>query len=77
MFLFSCRNLIGIHIRTHLYSQLYQAIENMPIHIFFRNQFWLIFVFYNSIIHNHILYIILNYVYSNKKSTADTVLSIV
>jgi len=49
----------------------------MPIHIFFKNQFWLIFVFYNSIIHNYILYIIFNYVYSNKKSTAKAVLSIV
>ena len=66
-----------MHIRSHLYSQLYQAIENMPIHIFFRNQFWFIFVFYNSIIHNHILYIIFNYVYSNKKSTDKAVLSIV
>ena len=66
-----------MHIRSHLYSQLYQAIENMPIHIFFKNQFWLIFVFYNSIIHNYILYIIFNYVYSNKKSTAKAVLSIV
>ena len=49
----------------------------MPIHIFFRNQFWFIFVFYNSIVHNHILYIIFNYVYSNKKNTAEAVLSIV
>ena len=49
----------------------------MPIHIFFRNQFWFIFVFYNIVIHNHILYIIFSYVYSNKKSTAETVLSIV
>ena len=49
----------------------------MTIHIFFRNQFWSIFVFCNSKIHNHILYIIFNYVYSNKKSTAEAVLSIV
>ena len=66
-----------MHIRSHLYSQLYQAIENIPIHIFFRNQFWLIFVFYNSIIYNHILYIIFNYVHTNKKNTAEAVLSIV
>ena len=49
----------------------------MPIHIFFRNQFWFIFVFYNTIIHDYILYIIFNYAYSNKKNTAEAVLSIV
>ena len=40
----------------------------MPIHIFFRNQFQFIFIFYNIIIHNYISYIIFNYVYSNKKT---------
>ena len=68
---------MGIHTRSQLYSQLYQAIDNIVIHISFRNQFCFIFIFHGNIIHYSILYIIFNYVYSNKKSTAKAVLSIV
>ena len=49
----------------------------MLIHIFFRNQFWFIFIFYSNLIHCFILYIIFSYAYSNKKNTAEAVLSIV
>lgn len=67
MFTFLYRIFIGIHTRSQLYSQLYQAIENIVIHISFRNQFCFIFIFYRNIIHYSILYITFNYIHSNKK----------